>query len=427
MSKRVMLYRRWCGETPSDREGNPLPRSMWSRRRRCVYVVRWHAVGPDGQKMKPSKRFEEKADAEAFQAELQTKLDKRPDLRRVPKKVTLGEFIDEYVRLQVGPSGQRLKPRTVQQARLCLHHFARAVGYDRLLKNLTPSLFIDYFTGLADGKGHGKGVATINSRKRILKAALSVAVKPLGYLEINPMLDIKPDRTTEPSIRYVNSKEFEALLTAAGESTEPLWWTTLLAVAYTAGLRLGEILNLCWRDIDFDEGAIHVAPKPEDEQTIGWTPKDFERRCIPVPGETIRLLVRLQGDAPAGHPYIFVGPERIAFIRAAREAGKWSETRPLLNNVHRRFPVLVRAAGKLVPSLLDHQGRPAVSLHDLRRSGITNWSRRANIQTVSRMAGHNDIDTTMRYYAAITEDQVDAVRAANAAAMSAISWPVDPS
>ena len=45
-----------------------------------------------------------------------------------------------------------------------------------------------------------------------------------------------------------------------------------------------------------------------------------------------------------------------------------------------------------------------LSLHDLRRSGITTWSRRANIQTVSRMAGHNDIDTTMRYYAAITEE-----------------------
>lgn len=57
---------------------------------------------------------------------------------------------------------------------------------------------------------------------------------------------------------------------------------------------------------------------------------------------------------------------------------------------------------------------PPVDNHDLRRSAVTNWSKVANMQTVMLMAGHSNIETTRRYYAATTDDQVARVREASA-------------
>jgi hypothetical protein len=58
-----------------------------------------------------------------------------------------------------------------------------------------------------------------------------------------------------------------------------------------------------------------------------------------------------------------------------------------------------------------------MSIQDLRRSAITNWSKIVNMQTVIRMAGRSNIETTQRYYAAATSDQLTLVRRASETAL----------
>ena len=41
------------------------------------------------------------------------------------------------------------------------------------------------------------------------------------------------------------------------------------------------------------------------------------------------------------------------------------------------------------------------TLHDLRRSAITNWAKRLPIQAVQVLAGHSSITTTRKYYLAV--------------------------
>ena len=61
-----------------------------------------------------------------------------------------------------------------------------------------------------------------------------------------------------------------------------------------------------------------------------------------------------------------------------------------------------------------HAGVAKCTLHDLRRSAITNWAQKLPIQVVQQLAGHSDISTTRKYYLAMrSEDLVSAKKLLN--------------
>jgi len=75
-----------------------------------------------------------------------------------------------------------------------------------------------------------------------------------------------------------------------------------------------------------------------------WQPKGYELRTVPVPVETIMLLARMHSEASEGSVYVFVPPERVAWIKAKREAGNWKEDAPIFKSARRDFQRIVRAA-----------------------------------------------------------------------------------
>lgn len=104
-----------------------------------------------------------------------------------------------------------------------------------------------------------------------------------------------------------------------------------------------------------------------------------------------RLLNRLTLE---GHPYVFVSPKRLGRIKERRKISKWNPRSELINNLSRDFNIIRRKA-----KLEDF------TLHDLRRSAITNWAQKLPIQVVQQLAGHASITTTRKYYLAVrTED-----------------------
>jgi len=46
------------------------------------------------------------------------------------------------------------------------------------------------------------------------------------------------------------------------------------------------------------------------------------------------------------------------------------------------------------------------TVHDLRRSCITNWARELPIHVVQKLAGHSDIRTTQKYYLSIQAEDI---------------------
>ena len=89
--------------------------------------------------------------------------------------------------------------------------------------------------------------------------------------------------------------------------------------------------------------------------------------------------------------------------------GKWRVGQDLVNNVLRRFKTLCRRAGV-----------GPFTIHDLRRSCITNWAKQLPIHVVQQLAGHSDIQTTKQFYLSVQSEDIATAQAQQAALLPPI-------
>jgi integrase len=179
------------------------------------------------------------------------------------------------------------------------------------------------------------------------------------------------------------------------EATEKIWWKAVISLAYGIGLRRNEILNLTWQDIDFESKLVCVNAKQSTKRLVEWEPKDHQNRIVPITEQTIHFLAEVQLTAPEGHPYIFVKPYRLSQIKSREKHGMWNPRSEVLNNIGRDFEVIRKLSGT-----------SKCTLHDLRRSAITNWAKYLPIQVVQQFAGHSNISTTRKYYLSVRPEDV---------------------
>jgi len=359
--------------------------------------------------------FDSKDEAEAFAREKATSFDKNEHARFEPRKITLGEFIVEYAAHRIGAKGG-LRYRSVETTVHALKRFADVIGNDRRLASIRKGDVNRLFRHLRDTTKLSPN--TVAKILRSIKAAFSAAVE-MEYLAANPLLGLKI-KSSAGVIRYVNRAEIDAILKVCGKmpGDDAVWWRAFVTTLYTVGLRLGEATHMTWRDIDFEAGEIRVTAKRSTPETLAWEPKTkLSLRSIPAPPETITLLTELQGQAPDGFAYVFLPKQRFDALRAAEEAGTPIEGIVPLRSAQIEFSKIVAAASKSVRSLADRDHKPTVSIHDLRRSAITNWAGHVSAFTTMALAGHSTITTTQRHYAATTVNEREQARRAASAAV----------
>jgi len=287
---------------------------------------------------------------------------------------------------------------TLDDQRRALQFFENFIGGSIILSKIKPR-HAEAF--IAHRLSTVPSIATVNKDIRTLRSVFNSAIEPRGYLAEgqNPFAKIKERKTTENEIRYVEIAEYLALMNKA----KNLWWRGFLSIAYGSGLRRNEILNLTWKNIDFENQLITVAAKKESKKLIQWDPKSRRNRIVPMSDESTQFLADLQLRAKEGFPYIFVSPQRLKRIRERQKVGTWTPRSQIVNNLDRNFRLLRNKAG------VDE-----CVLHDLRRSAITNWAKKLPIQVVQQLAGHSDISTTRKYYLAVrSEDLASASKLLN--------------
>ncbi len=221
---------------------------------------------------------------------------------------------------------------------------------------------------------------TARNKLASLGLMLSWAVRK-GILRSNPMRGLsQPTATTR--LQFLSKEEAVRLVEIAERRGQGSPRDAALAVAIQlgiyAGLRVGEICGLRWRDVNFASAVIVVARS----YSLASTKSGKERR-IPIAPELLQTLQKWKGICPQT-PDGLVCPMRVC--------GTWKM--PMRAPCLRRFYV-----GAALPI-------PAAPWHILRHSFASLFMMNGgNILTLQRLLGHADIKQT-QVYAHLREDYV---------------------
>ena len=268
--------------------------------------------------------------------------------------------------------------------------------------------------GLEDGEA--LSARTINKYLGVMHSILKRAQRVYGLAANAAAWAERQPVTRSGDFNVLSAPEVEALARAAREGrhrkppkhpTGADWRAKLreqdeqdaaifLTAAY-AGLRLGELRSLRWRDLDFGKRLIHVrhsyVMRTED------VPKSGRVRSVPMIDQVAVALDQLS-RRPA-----WTGDEDLVFVNPAGEHIEDSALR-------RRFYAALKAAG------LKH-----LRFHDLRHSFGTLAVQVFPLTDVKAYMGHADIATTMIYVHHVprvdaAEKLSSALRASTPAALS---------
>jgi integrase len=175
---------------------------------------------------------------------------------------------------------------------------------------------------LAQNLTAGTTTKKVKQLKRVFQLA-----EDRGQLDRHPLRRLKPPKVPKRKIRVFSDDEYHRLCKAAREREEkgsPIKWELLIRMGLGTGMRRGELMNATWRDVDFANMTVDVAPKKDHGSTWEWHIKDTERRTLPLTAEVVTLLVEYQMSQPEGNPYVFVPMARYARIQQLRRAGQWT-------------------------------------------------------------------------------------------------------
>ena len=301
----------------------------------------------------------------------------------------LSEVFEEYLR-----KNQRLRWNTVDGRTRAWGKLIKATG-DMSISDFNYDNAEDFQAYLfSEGLSAGSVISYIKKVKTVFNWAWFK-----GYREGDPFYGLRLPRVPQSEIRVYSKAELCAML----ESADDMWRARIVAAA-SAGLRRGETLNLKVNDVDFDRGEIKVQANRKTRETWPFCPKDYESRRLPLTEQLNNLLVKILAELPAGQPYLLISEKRYWWLQHLRGQGKMSPR--MMVNPDENF-------SKPFRRILQRAKISDGCFHDLRKTAITTWFLSGLVPNeVKRLAGHSDIETTLRYYAACRPDIVDRARQA---------------
>lgn len=134
-------------------------------------------------------------------------------------------------------------PRTIEIYGNCLRAFLKWLEYD--VSKIDREKVIDFVLYL---ESQDKAPKTINLYKEVIKFFCSQILKLSMYL------DIKLSKQPRKLPVILSRQEIQKIL----DSVSNIKHKTLLALAYGAGLRVSEVVDLVVGDVNIDKKVIHI-------------------------------------------------------------------------------------------------------------------------------------------------------------------------
>ena len=133
----------------------------------------------------------------------------------------------------------------------------------------------------------------------------------IGHLKlVAPTIDkrtVTPKRAKNRELRtreYLTEHEVEVLMAAARQNRYGHRDATMILIAFRHGLRVSELIDLRWDQVDFNRAVLHIRRVKHGTPSVH-----------PLSGSEMRALRRVQRENEAS-PFVFETERRAPFTRA---------------------------------------------------------------------------------------------------------------
>lgn len=235
---------------------------------------------------------------------------------------------------------------------------------------------------------------------RLVRMTLATALKRAEMWQIPGVTNVvrfsKPPRVERREYRFLSEREAKTLLAAAKGSP----YATLYLVTLSLGLRLGEVLGLCWSDVDLDKGELTVrhSMRHDGGQLKLMEPKtESSRATIPMTEPVRAALAELKAKQAYEKMLVPVWQDSwgLCFTSAVGEYIPRSR-------LYADYRAVLTAAGL---------GR--LRFHDLRHStGSILFAQGVPMKVIQMVLRHGQISTTMDTYIHLRSEGLNEAKAA---------------
>ena len=305
----------------------------------------------------------------------------------------------------------RLKQRTVEGYHQMEKRIYKAIGHIRLDK-LTTRHIQQFIVDLCsaereDGRNRNGGklsTKTIKLYKSMISTICDYAVK-MQMIPANPCRNVTIPRVITPEKEFYTIEEAQQMLDLfRNEPDSNFKYVCFYTLAVYTGFRLGEMLGLEWKDVNFETNVISVNRTCLYSKAKGGlyteTPKTQQsRRSLKVPQGVIDVLLRWK---------------ELQNVQRQRVGSKWIET----DRIFTKWNGLTldrSAPGYFYKQFCERTGMRYVTTHSMRHlnaSLLINAG--VDVKTVQSCLGHSTATTTLQIYA-------HSFQTAQAAAMEAVA------
>jgi integrase len=274
---------------------------------------------------------------------------------------------------------------------LSVNHINPLIGNYQIGK-LTPKI-ITWF--LSQMRNSGQSVRSLQQARALLSIALSEA-ENLGSIQSNPVRKVKNPQGAERQISPLTLEEVKRLL----KTYEGTYLSARLHLALICGLRQGEALGLCWKDVDLDTGLIQIRTQIQiidGKQSFSSLKTERSRRSL--------VLTESSRIALLAHKSLV----EEMFIKADGDWQDWDLVFPRNNGTPRSAQTDYDEWQKALKLC----GVAPKRLHDARHTAATlMYSQGIGIETISRSLGHSSSAITSRLYVHSAEEPLRIAAAA---------------
>ncbi|KUG26669.1 hypothetical protein ASZ90_003491 [hydrocarbon metagenome] len=282
----------------------------------------------------------------------------------VKDAVTLRVFCDEYKSL-IKQTRTKSYYRSVETA---LNHLTEYFGLQKLISSLSHKDIEQFVTHLQQHVKKGYRVYY-----RTLKAAFNKAID-WQYVDVNHFVKIKLPKKQKLNPLFITEQELEHVLNKIDVDVV----RDVVVFGYYTGLRLSEIVNLKWKNVDLNSNVIIVG----DEV---FETKGKNQRYVPICDEVRGVL---ESRTPS---CVLPTPRRTSLEKGEKKSYvfcKENGERYTGDYFSKRFKKACRDAGL----------NEAYHFHSLRHSFASNLAQRGvSIYVIKDLLGHSSISTTEIY------------------------------